>query len=60
MKCLFVGFSFFFFPFFCKTEDLIFRSLLDEFYLRVVAIGNVFFVKGLTVEDAVDVFEHSF
>ena len=60
MKSLFVGFSFLFFPFLGKSEYLIFRGLLDKFNFRVISIGYVFFMVGLTVEDAIDVLKHSF
>lgn len=47
---------FFFFLLLSEAQDLILWSLLDKLYFWIVAIGDVFLVENLTVQDSVDIF----
>jgi hypothetical protein len=56
MKSFFVDvLLFLFFLLLGEAQDFVFRTFLDELYLWVISVGDVFFVESLAVEDAIDV-----
>ena len=59
MQSFLVDLLFLLFLLFSKTKDLIFRSFLGKFNLRVISIGDVLLVVRLTVQDSIDIFQHS-
>ena len=59
MKSFFVDLLLLFLFLFGKSEDLVFRGLFDKLDFRVVPIGNILFMECLTIEDSIDILEHS-